>query len=169
MAKRDFYTEEYVSDNLARKPVEVYGNTVRKLNTQPVRREVPDQTPDIERRKAPSVKEDKHKGLASSFGFAYAMLLSLAAVAVFVSLVQYIAVNVEAGQKAKQISTLQKELSTAVMENDNYEMSINSSIDYDYIFQVATEELGMVYASQSQIVTYDSKESEYVVQYKDIN
>ena len=47
-------------------------------------------------------------------------------------------------------------------------MSINSSIDYNYIYKVATEELGMVYPSQNQIVNYDSEDSEYVVQYKDV-
>ena len=37
-----------------------------------------------------------------------------------------------------------------------------------YIYKVATEELGMVYPSCSQIVSYDSEDSEYVVQYKDV-
>lgn len=170
MAKRDYYTGNYVSDNLARKPVnKVYGNTVRKYNAEPVRREVPEQTPDIERKQRPAAKPEGQRGLAASFGFAYSLLLVAAVAVIFVFLVQYIALNIEASQKAKQISNLQKELSTAIIENDNYEMRINSSIDYDYIFQVATEELGMVYASKSQIITYESNESEYVVQYKDIN
>ena len=71
-------------------------------------------------------------------------------------------------EKAREIASLRKELSTMTMENDNLEISINSSIDYDYIYKVATEELGMVYPSCSQIVSYDSEDSEYVVQYKDV-
>ena len=88
--------------------------------------------------------------------------------AIFIVLARYISLNVAMTQKSKQVSNLRKELSTITMENDNMEMAINSSIDYDYIYKVATEELGMVYASQNQIVTYDSEDSEYVVQYKDV-
>ena len=33
----------------------------------------------------------------------------------------------------------------------------------------AVNELGMVYPSRSQVIGYDSKESEYVKQYKDIS
>ena len=89
-------------------------------------------------------------------------------VVIFLVLAKYISLNVAMTQKSRQIAALRKELSTLTMENDNIEMSINSSIDYNYIYKVATEELGMVYPSQNQIVNYDSEDSEYVVQYKDV-
>ena len=93
---------------------------------------------------------------------------SMFMVGIFIVLTKYISLNINMTQKAREIASLRKELSTMTMENDNLEISINSSIDYDYIYKVATEELGMVYPSCSQIVSYDSEDSEYVVQYKDV-
>ena len=53
-------------------------------------------------------------------------------------------------------------------ENDAMETRINTSIDLDYIYKVATEELGMVYANRDQVLLYDKTESEYVRQDEDI-
>jgi cell division protein FtsB len=53
-------------------------------------------------------------------------------------------------------------------ENDALETRINTSVDLDYIYKVATEELGMVYADESQVRLYNKTESEYVRQYEDI-
>ena len=46
--------------------------------------------------------------------------------------------------------------------------SINSSIDLNKIYEIATKELGMVYARRDQVLLYDKTESEYVRQYEDI-
>ena len=53
-------------------------------------------------------------------------------------------------------------------ENDALETSINSSIDLNKIYEIATKELGMVYARRDQVLLYDKTESEYVRQYEDI-
>ena len=65
-------------------------------------------------------------------------------------------------------STLQAQLEDLKIENDQKELSIDTSIDYEYIYNVAVEELGMVYASEDQIINYKSGESEYVMQFKNI-
>lgn len=109
------------------------------------------------------------KGLSASFGFAFTAVISVCVFMIFSSFVNYISLNIESSGKAKLVSNLEKELSSITMENDNLEISINSSIDYDEIFRVATEELGMVYASKKQIISYEKTQSEYVEQYKDID
>ena len=48
------------------------------------------------------------------------------------------------------------------------ETSINTSIDLNEIYEIATKELGMVYAKKDQVLLYDKTESEYVRQYEDI-
>ena len=48
------------------------------------------------------------------------------------------------------------------------ETRINTSIDLDNIYKIATEELGMVYANKDQVRMYNKTESEYVRQYEDI-
>ena len=43
-----------------------------------------------------------------------------------------------------------------------------SSVDLESIRKTAMEELGMVYASEDQVVLYDSKSTDYVRQYQDV-
>lgn len=151
------YGTGYIGDNLARS-IAPAAEPLKAPEKEPVR--------EPERKAQP--KEQPERGLCASFGFAFTLLMVGAAVVLFITLAKYISLNIDAGQKAKEIASLRSQLTTAVMENDNYEVAINASIDYDYIYQVATQELGMVYASKSQIITYEHKESEYVVQYKDV-
>ena len=48
------------------------------------------------------------------------------------------------------------------------ETSINTSLNLDEVYRIATEELGMVYPSKDQVILYNKTESEYVRQYEDI-
>ena len=64
--------------------------------------------------------------------------------------------------------TLEKEIETLKTNNDALETRIETSVDLDYVYQVATEELGMVYANKDQVRLYNKTESEYVRQYEDI-
>ncbi len=161
---RNAYRTVYINDNLARKQ-EAY------VQAAPARRERVEQpvhTHEQEHTHVQAHENRRNQGLSASFGFAFTVVMAAAMVVIFLTLVNFISLNIDISHKSKQIASLRKELSTVTMENDNMEMAINSSIDYDYIYKVATEELGMVYASQNQIVTYDHEDSEYVVQYKDV-
>ena len=162
--KRNAYRTVYINDNLARKP-EAY---IQAAPVRPERVDEPVHTGGYEHTHEHVHESRKNQGLSASFGFAFTFVMAAAMVVIFITLVNFISLNIDISHKSKQIASLRKELSTVTMENDNMEMAINSSIDYDYIYKVATEELGMVYASQSQIVTYDHEDSEYVVQYKDV-
>ena len=53
-------------------------------------------------------------------------------------------------------------------ENDNFEKSIDTSVDLNYVYSVAVNELGMVHVGQDNIIQYEKTESEYVRQYEDI-
>ena len=70
---------------------------------------------------------------------------------------------------SQTVVELQNQLNSLKAENNSNESEINASIDYDAIYDTAVNELGMVYPSRSQVIGYDSKESEYVKQYKDIS
>lgn len=70
---------------------------------------------------------------------------------------------------SQTVVELQNQLNSLKAENNSHESEINASIDYDAIYDTAVNELGMVYPSRSQVIGYDSKESEYVKQYKDIS
>ncbi len=66
------------------------------------------------------------------------------------------------------IKELEQELDALRSENDITQTRINTSVDLDYVYRVATEELGMVYAGKDQVLMYHQTESEYVRQYEDI-
>ena len=66
------------------------------------------------------------------------------------------------------MESLEKEIEIWKDENDSRETRINTSVDLDYVYKVATEELDMVYANKNQVRLYNKTESEYVRQYEDI-
>jgi len=68
----------------------------------------------------------------------------------------------------QEISTLETDVADMKSTNDEMESNMNSSIDVESIRRQAIDELGMVYANQGQIITYDYEESEYVRQYEAI-
>jgi len=98
--------------------------------------------------------------------------LSLLVVALFVILClgyNYLSIDAKVISDLKQTEKLEKDLDVLKNENDGLESSIKSfRPDLDYVYKVATEELGMVKADRSQIKTYTNSEKEYVRQYEDI-
>ena len=66
------------------------------------------------------------------------------------------------------IKELEREIEQLRSNNDALQTRINTEIDLDHVYKVATEELGMVYANKDQVRMYNKTESEYVRQYEDI-
>ena len=70
--------------------------------------------------------------------------------------------------RINKIETLEIELETLKSANDALQTRLDTYVDLDHVYKVATEELGMVYANKNQILLYNKSESEYVRQYEDI-
>ena len=68
----------------------------------------------------------------------------------------------------KTIASREIELSNLQKQNDSDLAEINATIDLTQIYKVATKKLGMVHASENQIIEYDSTKSDFVRQYGDI-
>ena len=92
-----------------------------------------------------------------------------AATAVFAICYQYLNLQSDIKTNSTAVVELQNQLNSLKAENNSHESEINAGIDYNAIYDTAVNELGMVYPSRSQVIGYDSKESEYVKQYKDIS
>jgi len=144
-----------------------YGNAVRKVNTVP--KMVPEfstyeKERELKRRKAQekSIKKDIR------FYQLYTSILALCAVAVFFVCYQYLKLQSTMKTNAETVIELQDQLAAMKAENNSYEAEINSSVNYEEIYNTAVEELGMIYPSKSQVINYESQVSEYVKQYKDI-
>ena len=68
----------------------------------------------------------------------------------------------------RRIESMESKVEKLKNENDTLETRINAYVNLENVYEIATKELGMVYASKDQVITYDKTESEYVRQYEDI-
>ena len=116
--------------------------------------------------KSDTVWRNQEKAL--HMNFPYVLMLTFAAFCVLVICVNYLQIQSTISTRMNNIEKLEKSVEYLKAENDAMETRINTSIDLDYIYQVATEELGMVYANRDQVLLYDKTESEYVRQDEDI-
>ena len=132
-------------------------------------------TPIAPTKKSPVSKPKKRAAKRTGSGkkALLAVLIVLAVLVAAAVCALYICVNyihIQSGMTGRMdtIKTLEQQLDTLKAENDALETSINTSVDLDYVYKVATEELGMVYANKDQVRLYNKTESEYVRQYEDI-
>lgn len=140
----------------------VSGNTVRTARPQPER---VGQEP---QRRAVSHTVRRNQEKALHMDLPYVVMLTAAAVCALSICVSYLHVQSSITGRIHNIELLEQQLEQLKSENDALETRINTDIDLDYVYKVATQELGMVYANRDQVRLYDKTESEYVRQYEDI-
>lgn len=81
---------------------------------------------------------------------------------------KYLCIKSSLNTHMDNIKTLETTLDTLRSENDALERSIDTAVDLDKVYEIATKELGMVRVKQDNIILYDKTESEYVKQNEDI-
>ena len=137
------------------------GNTVRQeVEGELVRIRLPRER--TERQKQVTRKVSRQKRMISVFfiGFAAVLLVALC--------VAMLGIAGENNGLKREINVLEAQVSELKSQNDSRQYELNSSVDLDYVVQVATTELGMIRSTSGQIRTYDSSESEYVQQVAEI-
>ena len=95
------------------------------------------------------------------------MLLAAVVAALFIGY-NYLRLKSSLDVHMDTIKTLETRLDNLRTENDALERSIDTSVDLNYVYSVAVNELGMVRIGQNNIIQYDKTESEYVRQYEDL-
>jgi len=142
----------------------VHGNAVRKVMPaqQPRRDTREERRPAIDH----NVRRNQEKAL--HMDLPYVIMLTLAAVCALYICVSYLQVQSSISTRIRNIERLEQDVELLKSENDALQTRINTSVDLEHVYKVATEELGMVYANRYQILLYDKTESEYVRQYEDI-
>lgn len=144
----------------------ISGNTVRKIAPEkqhPARR-----TPNIKHHSAVDHTVRRNREKALNMDLPYLLALTIAAICALYLCVNYLHIQSSITSRIHNIENLEKEVELLKSENDALETRINTYVDLDYVYKVATEELGMVYANKDQVLLYDKTESEYVRQYEDI-
>lgn len=149
---RNYYRSEYVS-----------GNAVRKT------------TPDRERRVyvdgervRQSEKEIRASERALTMNAPYVAFLAVVSVVCLITCVVYLHLQSDISETRADIGQLKTQISTLQSQNDALNYSINSYIDADHIYDVATKKLGMTQAAGEQISKYKLSDNGYTVQYGDI-
>ena len=110
----------------------------------------------------------RNRSSALTINFYSLVILSVAAISCLFICCNYLRVQSAVTSKMKKIESMESQVEKLKNENDALEARINSYVSLDNVYKVATGELGMVYASKDQVITYDKTESEYVRQYEDI-
>ncbi len=169
--------------------VVIEGNTVRQSAVpdweepvevpQPKRRprrvpeRVPEREPERKRERQPqrqSRRRRQERALLHAQAFS---LPSLLVVGVFMALtvasvMNYVGAKGELDNHIRTVKSLTSELSNDVQVNDAHYMEVEASIDYTEIYEYAINTLGMTFPGKSQVLWYQSTESEYVSQYESI-
>lgn len=155
----------------SRKASYVQGSAAPAIHEGPVRvpRRKEELTKEEIRRRQADKYAENNRRKAGRFGFVYAAFIAACVFVTLCTCIKYIGACNKKTTNNKQIVSLTKELSAIKENNEQKQLEIDTSINYDYIYKVATEELGMVHAGKEQVVEYKSGESEYVIQYKNIS
>ena len=74
----------------------------------------------------------------------------------------------ELTSRSENITLLQQQLAQAKEENNTRYNAVVDSINLETVRDKAINEMGMVYANQDQIITYQNPVNDYVKQYEDI-
>lgn len=138
----------------------VQGNVVRKEYVTVPKQE--QQPKEVSQR----VRSNRSKALHMNKG--YVLFLAVAAIVTLFACVQYLQLQSEITNRSKMITSLQRELADAKESNTTKYNAIMNSMNLEEIRDIAMNELGMVYASDDQIVTYQSPTSNAMMQYEGI-
>ena len=149
-----------VSSGYGRVGAYIDGNTVRKLERVPERRE--------ERKPRTSSAVRQKRARALQMNLSYVVFLTAAAVITVMVCINYLKLQSQNTTYQKTVTALNTQLSGMKLENDAQYNSIVSSVDLEHVKDVAINELGMSYPSEDQIYTYQPSESDYVKQYQDV-
>lgn len=138
------------------------GTAVRRL--EPAQEQHPD------RKKRPPVSRTtrRNRERALSMNLGYVLFLTAAAVITVFMCVNFLKLQAMRTRLQKEVTALETQLDAAILENNSDYNRIMSGIDMEKVKDVAMNELGMVYARKSQIVTYKIEKNDYVRQYSEV-
>lgn len=143
-----------------RNSVYVQGNTARRLQAVP---EI--QTQPI---KKVSNRTRKNRERALHMNVGSVLFMAVAMVVAGLILTWYLTLQSDITGSIKHIAALESELNSLKLANDENYSRITSDINLEEVKRVAIQELGMRYAEEGQIITFNGEGSDYMRQTGDI-
>lgn len=132
----------------------VHGSTAPKIDIQRQLQEEP------KRQLSNNARRNREKARHMSVG--YVLFLTAALSLVACVLIHYLQLQASLTNEIKMVSKLESQLNTLKMDNDEEYNRILNSVDLEQVKRVAIGELGMVYASEGQIILYESVGNDYM-------
>ena len=112
------------------------------------------------------VRKNRSKAMHMNRG--YVVFLAVAAFVALFACVKYLELQSEITNRSKHITSLQQELADAKEANTTKYNAVMNSMNLEEIRDIAINDFGMVYASEDQIITYQSPVGNSVTQYASI-
>ena len=158
---------EYETSPRKRQPEEVPVWRPLRTSAEPVRKPEPKRQPEKKQQKRPAVqpkvyREPKERTSLMTPVFALYTTVVLAVVLLFAF--RMLAAQTALAAAADDVAVLESRLMGINEENTKLKALVEAGVDLEYIYQVATGELGLVSVSDSQVIYYDQIESGYVRQ-----
>lgn len=122
--------------------------------------------PGLEKTASRKVKQNREK--MQRMSPAYVTFLSAICVVVMALCINYVRLEANIQINIQKVAELKEAIQTKKNMNEAIEEKIAIASDINVIYKTATEELGMVYPDDGQVIYYDQTEREYVQQYEDI-
>lgn len=153
----------------------IYGSAVRKAVPEEPKREPKSgarakgrpSARELSRTKRQEANVRKNRERARYMSAGYVMFLAGALTAAALVLVNYIQLRTELTNLTRSVAAKEIEVNNMKIANDEEYNRIISSIDLEEIKRIALGELGMIYAQEGQIISYDNKGSDYMRQVTD--
>lgn len=150
--------------NNKKRELYIYGNTVRELQVE--------RNPSIEReekgQREYNQRRRSDRDYVTSMNKGYVMFLVFVAASVFIAMGSFLMLSAKVSSSRDSITEVKGKIIDLKAKNDDYERRLERSINVDEIRRIATEELGMIYPSNDQVVNYEYEESDFVRQYSDV-
>lgn len=137
----------------------VYGTSARKVAE-------PNYHVEEQREVSQRVRQNRNRALHMNKGYV-AFLAVAAAIALF-ACVQYLQLQSEIASRSSNITALQQELADRREANTTKYNAVVNSMNLEEVRERAMNDLGMVYATEDQIITYKDPTNVSVTQYASI-
>lgn len=181
MARQEVRNNRNVRNKYYQRENYVDGTTAKKLQAVPDYADNSDYDDDYDyaeeqRRREQTYQERKRRERAASRrrektktmdGISLIVLVAAVAVTFYVC-IQYLQVQADITTLSKSIAAKESQIVTMKKDNNAALEEISRTYDLNYVYKIATKELGMVFPNKDQVIKYDSSKSDYVKQFGEI-
>ncbi|HHT58029.1 cell division protein FtsL [Herbinix luporum] len=158
----------YTDGNTARKREFNVDYAMGNYNAVPDRqtRPIPEPQRRVETRPQKQVRRQPRELSGISKTSLFILILAIGATLYFC--IEFLMLQNQVSKMERDIISMERNLTAMKNENDAAYEQIEKVYDLDYVYNIAVNELGMVYPNNNEIITFKKADENYVRQYADI-